>query len=96
MLLDDYIAIWRELKGSPTPPRKGCRTLTNITELNYFVSEGILHCFDKNRVAHKYKPVDKIDPMESLDAWKEFNSAIARIYQETLKDRYGTLTKDLW
>ena len=47
-------------------------------------------------VAHKYKPVDKIDPMKGLDAWKEFNSAIARTYQETLKDRYGTLTKDLW
>lgn len=59
------------------------------------MNDGILHCFDENGMPHKYKPVDKLDPMEPLEAWTQFNARVTRTYHETLGQRYGTLTKDL-
>lgn len=95
-LLDDYDRIQKQLTGLPTPPRRGCRTRTSIVELNYFIKDGILHCFDENGVAHRYQPVDHIEAMRGADAWKEFNTRVARTYHETLGQRYGTLPRDFY
>ena len=66
--IEEYQAFYSKLEGPCTPPKPGCRHLTVIRELNYYVRDGVLCCLDP--ITGKPRRLRPVEKKAEVESWK--------------------------
>lgn len=92
--------------GEETPPLPGCKFVTDIFRLNWYVKDDILYYWSKSKeIFRKITPNEEWDQKEKerlgleptpMDDFIKMCTMVKDTYNMTLKDRYGCAGKKLW
>lgn len=95
--IEEYQAFYSMLEGECSPPKRGCRHLTAIRQLNYYVRDGVLCCLDPiTGKPRRLRPVEQKTEVESWKAWNILRYRIMNTYGRDMKGLWGEMPREWW